>query len=493
MRASARIHAPRFPKGSRRVSVSERHDGPRPVPSSTARVRPRRVHPTMPTGAPRSQSVPKAQAPISKPDAASVSPGNDLTSVGPDHRHGVAGSLAREPDRNQPSAPNKGGAGDRPLTSDSSRSVGRSNMSGTNPAGRRVSRSTVGPPLASVPTHVREAVSRETGPASQTADPRSSGSGPGVPPDSGFTGEAPPRSEPSGIITAPAGPAADPTPARLMPSVFRRRDPGPDRAAPTVGKRPSLLQRVDRRSVTGSSTGTRGVSAHADRHDAGVQRFPHLPDAVPSSVAVMSQMPSLSGTGLPQLRRSPEKAVGSSGHVGRPSGPSSPVIRARPSVAARRVRATGPGSATGSDSVQRRSNASGPPPSSAISRSTQSKPTPVAPRSRRRSAAPISPAIAAVESESVDAGAVQRSATSSVSVDRQVRPRSPETREPIARAAAPHEGSAAGVDAGEGGSGDGDDEELEELVKKLYPKLRHKLQAGLLIERERAGKLTDLF
>ena len=44
-----------------------------------------------------------------------------------------------------------------------------------------------------------------------------------------------------------------------------------------------------------------------------------------------------------------------------------------------------------------------------------------------------------------------------------------------------------------GGSGDGDDEELEELAKKLYPKLRHKLQAGLLIERERAGKLTDLF
>lgn len=36
-------------------------------------------------------------------------------------------------------------------------------------------------------------------------------------------------------------------------------------------------------------------------------------------------------------------------------------------------------------------------------------------------------------------------------------------------------------------------EELEELAAKLYPKLRHKLQAGLLVERERAGMLTDLY
>ena len=51
------------------------------------------------------------------------------------------------------------------------------------------------------------------------------------------------------------------------------------------------------------------------------------------------------------------------------------------------------------------------------------------------------------------------------------------------------------VSAGEPGSGDDSgaaDEELDELTAKLYPKLRRKLQAGLLNERERAGKLTDL-
>jgi hypothetical protein len=52
-----------------------------------------------------------------------------------------------------------------------------------------------------------------------------------------------------------------------------------------------------------------------------------------------------------------------------------------------------------------------------------------------------------------------------------------------APAAAPPPGGGGGTPQG--------DREIEELVRKIYPRLRHRLAGELLVSRERAGYLAD--
>ena len=83
------------------------------------------------------------------------------------------------------------------------------------------------------------------------------------------------------------------------------------------------------------------------------------------------------------------------------------------------------------------------------------------------------------------------------------RPSAPGARPAVQRedeevAAAPASGAAASGAAGDaagasgGASGQLDDRAMEDLLRRLYPKLRMQLSRELLVARERSGLLTDL-
>ena len=64
---------------------------------------------------------------------------------------------------------------------------------------------------------------------------------------------------------------------------------------------------------------------------------------------------------------------------------------------------------------------------------------------------------------------------------------------PVARQeSAPVAGDAGSGESTSGDGSDTSDDQLDLLVRQLYPRLERRLQAGLLVERERAGALTDL-
>ena len=465
---------PRRPAVHREVAPSKRRhaapsaSGMHPV---TTRVRPRRVRPiagqvdASPTIASqlRSEAPERSAGPV--PGIGPEATGQGTTAHAPLTDHQGAG---QEADRGVSSPRPVRQHTERPLTSDPSRSVGGPEVPRADSPTRPSSRSRVGPPLASIPVHAREVTNPQPGPVfpSSEREPVSTGSEP----DHAERPIVESTREPTGVAIV----------ARRLPPVFRRPRSGASApyTAPIVSRRRSLLQRPVQHGHTPATEAEFGSAETSSPHVPATPEPAREDPGVAPTYRPMSAFPAAEGSRVADSAAGREvtntPAVVKGPRISERSTSPRPVAIKRqagslaPDAALRRPihRQAAEAVAGQARPLTRRR------PSASPSHSPD----------RTRSVAP-----GPGRSVSADATKAEPSGPSSVAVARSSGSRPPtvqstvssmpQKQSSIARTADP---MAVTSRAGDGHGDEGAEaEELEELAAKLYPKLRHKLQAGL--------------